>query len=335
MKKKLAYLSLIDIFPVNTGGKSVAYDFLLKYSKEYDVTLYFLEKSVFREKGFIPKKIPFKIIHIKKHSFLNKLPLIKKFHLELLSNTHELNMIKCDVVHLDFPYLYPIAKKIAKQNNANLILGAHNIEWKYYRMNKNIFWPILKIYENFVFRHVDKIKVISKSDYDYLSDFKNLKNKLEYVPSDVNKSIFNPYGKKHNYDKKYINLLFYGNLSTEQNIWALNYLKKKILSKLNEKYLLNVFGIGLRNESLVEDYKINYFGPIDNPAEYIRGCDAVIVPLNNGAGTKIRVLESVMCGKKVLVSLPVYEGLSKNFKKRVILCRNDKEFIKNLLNLKK
>jgi hypothetical protein len=42
------------------------------------------------------------------------------------------------------------------------------------------------------------------------------------------------------------------------------------------------------------------------------------------------VLEAVMCGKKVIVSAPVYEGLPDNFKKKVILCENSEDIIKKI-----
>ena len=80
-------------------------------------------------------------------------------------------------------------------------------------------------------------------------------------------------------------------------------------------------------KKLLTDKKIKYYGLVENPAEYVRGADLVIVPLNNNAGVKMRILESLYCGKVVLTTPQGAEGLPNEIKDLVIVCKDEKEFI--------
>ena len=325
---KIAVISLIDIIPLNTGGKMGSFYLINTIAKKFDVDFYYFEK-IENEKGLIPK-INFKRHYLKSNINLPLPSFLKKMHFEFLFDKKELKKIKCDIVYLDFPYLYHIAKMVSKyNNNAPIILVEHNIEWQYYKQNNSKLWYLIKLWEEFVVKNVDAVICISEKDYKYWKN-KYPNKKIYFVEHGVVDEVFNPNGKKFKFEDNKFNLLFYGKLDVEQNIWALRFIKNKLVPLLDEKTIVNVFGSGKVKEDLIKDKKIKYYGLVENPAEYIRGADLVIVPLNNNAGVKMRILESLYCGKVVLTTPQGAEGLPNELKDLVIVCKDEKEFIEKI-----
>jgi hypothetical protein len=255
---KIAVISLIDIIPLNTGGKMGSFYLINTVAKKFDVDFYYFEK-IENEKGLIPK-INFKRHYLKSNINLPLPSFLKKMHFEFLFDKKELKKIKCDIVYLDFPYLYHIAKIVSKyNNNAPIILVEHNIEWQYYKQNNSKLWYLIKLWEEFVVKNVDAVICISEKDYKYWKN-KYPNKKIYFVEHGVVGEVFNPNGKKFKFEDNKFNLLFYGKLDVEQNIWALRFIKNRLVPLLDEKTIVNVFGSGKVKEDLIKDKKIKYYG---------------------------------------------------------------------------
>ena len=325
---KIAVISLINIIPLNSGGKMGSFYLINNIAKKFDVDFYYFEK-INDQKGIIPK-INFKINSLKSNINLLLPSFLKKMHFEFLFSKKTLKKIKCDIVYLDFPYLYHIAKIVSTKNkNTPIILVEHNVEWQYYKQNNFKLWYVIKLWEEFVVKKVVAVICVSKKDYKYWKN-KHPNKKIYFIEHGVIDEIFNPYGKTFKFQNNKFNLLFYGKLDIEQNIWALRFIKSKLIPLLDKETIVNIFGSGKVKEELISDKKIKYYGLVENPAEYIRGADLVIVPLNNSAGVKMRILESLYCGKVVLTTPQGAEGLPNELKDLVIVCNNEKEFIEKI-----
>jgi len=334
--KKIAVISLIDIIPINSGGKAGTFYIVDTLSREFNVDFYYFER---RENsiGLIPK-YNFNRIYLESNQNLILPKFIKNLHAEYLifgNLKNKLKNIKCDIVYLDFPYLYHIAKFVSKNNNnAPIILVEHNIEWQYQKQSGNKLWYLIKLWENFVIKAVDLVICVSRKDYDYWIT-KYPKKNIFYIEHGVIEEIFNPHGKKFNFPKDNFNLLFYGKLDSPQNLEALKFIVNKIAPVVDKDVIINIFGSGKIEKNFFKHQKIKYYGIVENPAEYIRGADLVIVPLFNSAGVKMRILESLYCGKVVLATKQAVEGIPEVLKNLVIICNNEKDFSKYISYFKK
>jgi hypothetical protein len=84
-----------------------------------------------------------------------------------------LKNIKTDLVLLEFPYLYHIARIISKNNNScPIYLLEHNIEWKYLKGENSKIWRFVKIFEEYVIKNVTKVLAISLNEYEYIKNSK-------------------------------------------------------------------------------------------------------------------------------------------------------------------
>lgn len=325
---KIVSVGLYNPIPINSGVDSYICYLLNSIGKYRDIKHYYLYHFK-EENGHYPKEKNFETEFLKskliKKFNLDRMPKsIKLIRPEFLFENFGIKKIYSDLVICDV-FTYHIAKKIAKNNKSSIILIMHNIEWKYLQSYGSYFSYILRPYEQYVQNIVDAIITISYDDYIFVSKYIN-KNKIHYVPPDINTNIFNPDGPIFNYGNDKMNLLFYGSLDRPMNIEALRIIKQQLIPKLKDEGLLgkiriNIFGSGIPPKflNIDNDKDINYLGIVDDPGKYIRGADLNILPLKHSGGMKIRLLEILYCGKPVIASQEAAIGLPEDLKDSVYI----------------
>ncbi len=211
------------------------------------------------------------------------------------------------------------------------ILDEHNVEFLRFdrikRGNKLLIF-LLKQYENLSCIFAHKIFCVSEVDRNLLIQNLNIdKNKIIIVPNgiDIDK-IYRNEGKKEtirnelNIKENEKIILFYGTLDYKPNLEAVEIIHKEILPRIINKMPNTKFLVVGNNPPL--KYKHNsiiFTGLVDNLIDYINVSDLVICPLTSGGGTRIKILESIACGKTVVSTSMGAEGLieeeSKDFLK--------------------
>jgi len=334
---KIISIGLYNPLPIKSGVDSYITSLLNPIGKNHDILHYYFFDTK-ENKGHYPHETNFKTKYLKTKSLKSLKEKSKLIHLlrpELLLDKGSLKEIKTDIAICD-TFTFHAANYISKQNKCPLILIKHNIEWQYLKDSGSKLYLFLKIYENHIVKKADAIITISMNDYNYVSKYVN-KEKIFYLPSNVNTSIFNPEGPTHNFGRDKFNILFYGSLDRPMNIDALKFIKKDLIpllekEKLLEKIRINIFGSGTPPKSLGidQDKNINYLGMVDDPGKYIRGADLIIVPVKNSGGMKIRLLETLFCGKPIIVTPEASDGLPKNFKSFISVEKNAEGFLKTI-----
>lgn len=333
---KIISIGIYKPIPITSGVDSYITSLLNPLGKNHDVIHYYFFESE-NEKGHYPNEINFKSKYLESNSSLKnifeKSKLLQRLRPEFILNKKPLKNIKADIIICD-AFTFYVAKYISKKNKSPLILIKHNIEWKYLKDSGFHSYPFFKIYENNSLKKADAIITISMNDYDYISKYIN-SSRIYYIPSTVNTSIFNQDGPSYTFGNDKLNLLFYGSLDRSMNVEALKFIKHNLIPSLEKEHLLNkirmnIFGSGLPPKYLkIEDDKnINYLGNVENPGKYIRGADLIIVPVKNSGGMKIRVLETIFCGKPIIVTPEVSEGLPNNLKKFIYVEKDVVGYIK-------
>ncbi len=74
-------------------------------------------------------------------------------------------------------------------------------------------------------------------------------------------------------------------------------------------------------------------GWVDDPSTYLAGAAIVLVPLRQGGGLRVKMLEACAAGKAIIASRMAIEGLSLTDGKEVMLAETDEEFAASAIAL--
>jgi len=333
---KIVSVGLYNPIPVNTGSDSYICYLLNSIGKKNEITHYYCSKLK-SDQGRFPTKTNFQTKYLKsklieKNSRF-KIPKIAQLvRPDLLIDRSFIFKIKADIVICD-TITYHIAKYISRKNKSPLILIKHDIVWKKLKSDGSKFYIPMMIYEKLIFRKANAITTISMKDYQYAVKYVD-KNLVHYLPPGVDTEVYKPEGSSYDFGDDKYNLLFYGSLDRPMNIEALKFIKHKLIPQMQKEGLLdkiriNIFGSGAPPKylNLKHDKNINYLGVVEDPGEYIRGADLVIVPVRNIGGTKIRVLEALFCRKPVIITPESAYGLPSEVKESVYVEQDEKGFL--------
>lgn len=324
----------IDIYnplPINCGGDWYRYQLYSQLNKEHEfISLYTLNST--NKTGYMPDQSNLNVRWIRgKVSWKSKgLQIIRPEMLlpYTIDFEGEADLVLC--TH----YSYHIARKVARKCNAPIVLITHNVEWQYWKANgHHILYPLVKALETYILHKSDAVITPSARDAKTLAGM-TCKDKVFYVPPTPDRVMFRADGKKFEYPQDKLNLLFYGSLDREHNVEALNELFHEIIPQLKkdgikDEVRINIFGSGEPPRVLLDNVsEVTFHGCVDDPAEYIRGADAVIAPLSNAGGVKIRIIEALSCGQRVIASPEAVAGLPPDLVKYVEVVMGGKGFSK-------
>lgn len=312
MKKRLILISPHDVFPPRDGGERRIYLLTRELAKSYHVIYVgpFLadKKSV---------DLPVDIVEV----FPNK-AICKTFNISLIKTIRNLMKQNPEAeIRLEFPWLGINLLFLGRR----FILDEHNVEFLRFKRAGFKKWVIVYIYEFIICHMSKKIICVSQTDKDFfMKYFKLSRDKLEIVENPVDTSIFYPNSENNKKirqelgmreDEKFV--LFFGHLDNHPSVVALEAIINDILPCLEKRkidYKLVICGKGdgkglLRN---LNHKNIIFKGLVDRIQDYINASDVVIVPLKSGSGTRMKILESLACGKRVISTSIGAEGLKED-----------------------
>lgn len=329
---KITTVSLLNNIPISSWWTSLSFFVNNILWKNSELTFLYFHQEEDR-KGFIPKSNSFSSRFISKSFKFPLFPtLLQKMSFEFLFSQKALKGIKTDIVLLEFPYLYHIAKIISRNNNnCPIYLLEHNIEWKYYKADWSKIWRLIKIFEQYVIKHVSKVIAISPNDFSFLQK-QWLNSNITLLEPWVLTDIYSPEGNVFNFNNGKFNILFYGSLNTAMNKYALEYIYHELSETLPNDYFIHIGGKNV--SKFIDKKQLQFLGFVPRIDDYIRGADVVIIPIKNGAWVKIRLLESLYCGKVVLASKEALEGLPQILRTVVFECNSSEEYLKILEKLR-
>ncbi len=194
----------------------------------------------------------------------------------------------------------------------------------------------------------------SRQNKFFLSWIKNTERKIlksasyVFVPSEKDSQIVkSTYGINAAFTNEYLNefdfpatipskksFLFFGLWSRNENLLGLIWFIKNVFPHLNSeiKKSLFVMGGGLSKENEEKYLKpagIKYLGFVKDSYKQIVKNSAMVVPLFEGAGVKVKVLDSFITGTPVVGTDVAFEGIPE-IKEMVNLALNAEEFAQTL-----
>ncbi len=326
---KIAYLDIYHPFPINSGVDWYRYQLLDGLGKNNDLTLYHTLNSK-DQTGYYPSDVNFDICYLKPKFNWNILSrnleiLQPERFLDRFAGSIEADVVFCCALH------YSLARKLTLDSTP-LVLVEYDLIWEYLKNNMSFLYPVMKFYENYAIKKANAIITLTKRDQEYVTNHCS-NNKVFYIPPEIRMDIFKPLGPSINYGKGRFNLLFYGSLDRKHNLDALKFISEELIPALKKEHLtddvrMNVFGSGANSKNIyLNNDMINFKGAVEDPGEYIRGADAILVPVKNNAGIKLRILESLACGKPVIATTDASEGLPIEIRNMLYIADTVNEFI--------
>ena len=329
---KIAFIDIYKRIPISSGGDWWMFQLLADLARNNSVSTFYTSRKS-SEEGYLPKEIIFDThflpSRVKWSCISTWLDIIRP---DALWDKAQIRDIEADCV-FTLVYGYHIAAHIANKNDAPLVLVMHNVEWQYVKSIGSPLHLPIRILENWMLNRVDAVITISPRDYDY--SLKHASRRVFYIPPQPDTHVFSPDGARYDYGGDLFNVVFYGSLDRFQNRVALTFIAKELVPALarerpNSAFKVHVFGSGKAPNDLLSGTGINFIGAVSDPGLYIRGADAIIIPIKNASGIKLRAVESLACGKPVVATPEAVQGLPEDLRAMIYVASTADEFVETL-----
>lgn len=187
-------------------------------------------------------------------------------------------------------------------------MDEHNVEWHCSRRYGHRFWWLIYLLEGFVVRAADFVTCVSEEDRErLLESFALDPKKVTLAPNGVDFPALSALGVSPTSNPKK-RILFFGVLDYPPNRHAVEFLGREIAPRLGEGVELVVAGRG--GEELKTKFpSLSFQGFVEDIHSLIIECDGLIVPIFSGGGTRMKILETIACGKPVLSTVCGAEGI--------------------------
>jgi glycosyltransferase involved in cell wall biosynthesis len=358
MRQKLLHIIPYESFvPPKNGGALRCYHLCVELSKYYEVTL-----LTYQDKATI-KDVRFETITVvnpdhsvlKTKSGFSKIknalryrwyrrslngpaeaavlafyPLIKK-----LAKTHEFDVVLME--HLSSMQLgqiikryFPKTLRIVDQHNIDHLLFAQDHDVKI--NNNHRIFERLKQQEEQIHKYADYFWACSQYDLNVLEKLNDFKIKGFVVPNGTSIEL-QPDASSKNFSLP--NLLFCGSLDYPPNQNGLLWFYEKVwhdLKKAIPHVKLTVIGrnpISEEYRPLKEDSNINFIGEVESVVPYYLSSSMAIVPLLQGSGTRLKILEAMSLLTPVISTTIGAQGIDYT-ENNIIIADTPEDFLEKI-----
>ncbi|MCR4736205.1 MAG: glycosyltransferase [Treponema sp.] len=206
-----------------------------------------------------------------------------------------------DILYFDFSQVALYSLYI---QHPHKVLRMHDVMFQKYGRKNMVVEKWVTRTERRIVQSFEKVFVPSKKDADLLKQTYGVN---AFYTNEYLKTIDFPIPAEQK--KQFV---FYGYWKRSENTEGLIWFIQRVLPLLNKSHSFVVIGDGL-DTALKEEYliphKIEYLGFVGNPLDIIIHSSAVIVPLFQGAGIKVKVIDSFTTGTPVIGTDIAFEGL--------------------------
>ncbi|MGK7955675.1 MAG: glycosyltransferase family 4 protein [Crocosphaera sp.] len=237
--------------------------------------------------------------------------------------------------------------KLIKQFPGKVILDNHNIEADLLEQNHGklkLKVPRLKAIEKSFVGQADQVWVCSEDDKKLLHQLYGKKANVYSIPNTIDVKNYNDiYQGKESYPSHLNptdhNILFLGQYNYSPNSVAASILIEDIYPQIKEKYPDTKLLLVGRNPSRKmrqasqEDSDIIVTGSVPDVRPYLAAASVMVVPLQTGGGTRLKILEALAAGLPVISTAKGAEGLSFIDKTHLLISNKSPEIVDSLTHL--
>lgn len=332
-KKKLLLITAIPPYPQNSGGATRIKNTIQELSKYFDLYLITFANSPENDNlkkwckkiiyiQFIDKKTIFSFIKFGQPYWFSNW-YSKELISQLKSNVQKYNF---DFIQIEFSQLLYLINYLPKKEQEKCIFTAHDISTISF-LRRLKFWHLFRFIEIYLYekKYLPKyrqINVVSNNDKNIIQKLFKIQNSV-VVPNGIEKIKFL---KKIKNDV--INLGYVGSFSHPPNKIAVQYFKNKIVPLLIKNKINFQFYLAGSNNNITNKDIIN-LGFVKNIKDFFKTIDILITPIVAGSGSRIKILEALGFGKKIISSPIGAEGIEIPTK-LISICNTPQDYVNKI-----
>lgn len=188
-------------------------------------------------------------------------------------------------------------------------MDEHNVEWHCSKRYGHRFWWFIYLLEGFVLRAADQVTCVSEEDRNRLIvSFRLSPEKVSVAPNGVDFPRLSGQAEVPERPDGPKRILFFGVLDYPPNRQAVEFLGSQLAPLLPPEVEVVVAGRG--GEDLHDRFpRLCFKGFVDDIHSLVRECDGLVVPIFAGGGTRMKILETIACGRPVVSTACGAEGI--------------------------
>jgi glycosyltransferase involved in cell wall biosynthesis len=327
-QRKVLVLSPCDVFPPVHGSSTAIYHTLQYLSQTHRVSA--LLCYLYSQRGEVDLRSPNLTVRYCRQSPLDRLGY-KGLMFNPLYYRAAWRMARAfqpDLIQAELLWTAPVALWLRRRLHVPVVLMQENVEYqKFIRFGMSSpFLKVVKWLEGWSCRAADRLVALSEVDRDLMIDLYGVPpERLALVPHGVDPDLFDyhPEGaaaarQKLGLDANVPLLTFVGKLDYLPNVRAVRYIYERIAPAVWERYPEARFVIVGQGAEALTKYDRDgmiFTGFVDaragvrpNLSDYLSASDVVLVPLDAGSGTRLKILEAAANARAVVSTRIGAEG---------------------------
>ena len=256
-------------------------------------------------------------------SLLNILPLFRSIR----GNHYDMVVFE----HLESLRLHKIIRSLFPK--AFIVLDAHNVDHILLSNSKDKRrLKRIGIMESTLYKYCDLVLAVSDKDAKAFKKINKKELNIIIIPNGVDTNLnswqlpdFLSVQKK---------IIFCGSLDYEPNQLGLTWFINNVWERLVKKHpdlIFLVVGKGEPGNTLANllhlTSNINYIGEVDNVIPYYRQAQCAVVPILQGSGTRLKILEAMSLGVPVISTSVGAEGIAYCNRENIFICNEPDEYL--------
>ncbi|MEL4895743.1 glycosyltransferase family 4 protein [Crocosphaera sp. Alani8] len=251
-----------------------------------------------------------------------------------------------DVVIVEELWTYHYLKVI-KAVSCKIILDNHNVEADLLQQNYGklkLKLPRLKAIEKNFIRQSNQVWVCSEDDKNLLNNLYGSNKNVYTIPNTINVNNYNDvYQGKQSYPSNLApsdhNILFLGQYNYPPNAIAADILLETIYPQVKQHYPDTKLLLVGRNansrmqQASKEDPNIIVTGSVPDVRPYLAAASVMVVPLQKGGGTRLKILEALASGCPVISTSKGAEGIEVENGVHLLIKDTPEDIIKGIFEI--
>jgi glycosyltransferase involved in cell wall biosynthesis len=235
---------------------------------------------------------------------------------------------KPDVIQAELLWTAPAALWLRRRSGVPVVLMQENVEYqKFVRFGMNSpFLKVVRWIEGWACRAADRVVALSDVDRDFMMRLYGVPaERFALIPHGVDPELFDyrPEGAAAARQKLGLGpevpvLTFVGKLDYVPNVRAVEYIAQRIAPVVHERHpdaRFVIIGQGVEALPRYDRPDLVFTGFVDaragvhpNLSDYLSASDVVLVPLDSGSGTRLKILEAAANARPVVSTRIGAEG---------------------------
>lgn len=328
MTRRILVLSPCDVFPPVHGSSTAVYH-TLQFLAETNQVLGLLCR-LYSQRGEVDLDHPNLEIRYCRETPLDRLGYKGLFFNPIYYQAawRAARDLKPDVIQAELLWTAPAALWLRKRTGVPVVLMQENVEYqKFVRFGMNSpFLKVVKWIEGWACRAADRVVALSNVDRDWMIRLYGVPpERFALIPHGVDPALFDyrPEGAAAARQALGVApgapvLTFVGKLDYLPNVRAVEYIAERIAPAVGERYpdaRFVIVGQGVEALPHYDRPDLIFTGFIDaragtrpNLSDYLSASDVVLVPLDSGSGTRLKILEAAANARPVVSTQIGAEG---------------------------